>query len=237
MATIDNNTQWGRAAARGDLALAALVRGQRPQFTVSPWATATDTRVAGDVQLHFQYQQSYMDRSHPDRFKAIYSELVKRAHRKVVAYIPYVNPPAEFERALIETAQRGVDITLITNSDHTNDEAMARAVAKPYYPRLLRAGIKIHEYQPRTLHAKALLIDDSVVSIGSHNYTRQSFGWNGEANMMTGDPTVVAKFVRMVEHDLRETIRMSDVRTVQQRADDIGEQFWIIFARWIRAFI
>ncbi len=35
--------------------------------------------------------------------------------------------------------------------------------------RLLRAGVRIHEYQPRFLHLKMVMVDDWV-SVGSCNF-------------------------------------------------------------------
>jgi phosphatidylserine/phosphatidylglycerophosphate/cardiolipin synthase-like enzyme len=146
MASRDNQARWGRPAARGDLALAALTFNHRGYTLYGP--TRVDARPRGNVQLHFQYQQSYMDRSHVSRFTALYSELVKRARRKVVLYMPYLNPPAALERAIIDTARRGVEVVLLTNSKEANDEPLAHAVAQPYLARFVHNGVHVHEYLP-----------------------------------------------------------------------------------------
>jgi phosphatidylserine/phosphatidylglycerophosphate/cardiolipin synthase-like enzyme len=76
------------------------------------------------------------------------------------------------------------------------------------------------------------------VSIGSNNMTRHNFDWNGEANLMTGDPTVVGRFRAMVDVDLRYSRRIGDVGTLARRNQgDLGEAFWVIVTRWIRGFI
>jgi phosphatidylserine/phosphatidylglycerophosphate/cardiolipin synthase-like enzyme len=60
--------------------------------------------------------------------------------------------------------------------------------------RLLKAGIRIYEYQPKFMHAKVALVDDWV-SLGSSNFDRWSLLRNLEANQ----EIISAEFAAQVE--------------------------------------
>ena len=63
-------------------------------------------------------------------------------------------------------AFRGVEVDLIV-SEHAN-QTLTQWAQRSYYDDLLSAGIRIHLYQPRFLHAKHLSIDDQLaVLVGS----------------------------------------------------------------------
>lgn len=63
----------------------------------------------------------------------------------------------------------------------------ARRYRQRYYPRLLRAGVRIHEYQPRFLHLKMVMVDDWV-SVGSCNFDHWNLRFNLDANLEALDP-------------------------------------------------
>lgn len=50
-----------------------------------------------------------------------------------------------------------------------------------FFPHLLKAGVRIFEYQPRFLHLKMVLVDDWV-SIGSCNFDHWNLCFNLEAH-------------------------------------------------------
>ena len=55
---------------------------------------------------------------------------------------------------------------------------------------LLAAGVHIHLYRPRFLHAKHLSIDDEAVVIGSANLDIRSFWLNNEISVLIFDGAV-----------------------------------------------
>ena len=67
------------------------------------------------------------------------------------------------------------------------DHAPVRYAGQRYYPRLLRAGVRIHEYQPRFLHLKMVMVDDWV-SVGSCNFDHWNLRFNLDANLEALDP-------------------------------------------------
>ncbi len=60
---------------------------------------------------------------------------------------------------------------------------MVRLVSRSRYGKLLRAGVKIYEYQPAMYHAKLMIVDDLGVSVGSTNFDNRSFSLNDEVDL------------------------------------------------------
>jgi cardiolipin synthase A/B len=64
---------------------------------------------------------------------------------------------------------------------------MQDAVAHSFYPKLLRAGVRIVEYRRTQLHGKVAVIDDDWATVGSSNYDGLSLFVNQEANVVVKD--------------------------------------------------
>ncbi|MFQ3243164.1 MAG: cardiolipin synthase, partial [Lentimonas sp.] len=71
-----------------------------------------------------------------------------------------------------------------------NDSWVVGAASHSYYADLLRAGVRIFEYEGGLLHTKSLTIDGDVTLIGSANMDRRSFELNYENNILFYDPTL-----------------------------------------------
>ena len=86
---------------------------------------------------------------------------------------------------------RGVEVNLVL-SQHAN-QLVTQLAQRSYYDELLAAGVRVHLYQPRFLHAKHISIDDEIVAIGSTNIDIRSFALNAEVMVVIYDPKVAAK--------------------------------------------
>src|SRR5690606_28946687 len=80
------------------------------------------------------------------------------AKRRVWLVTPYVVPGEAARMALTSAALGGLDVRLLVPK--MSDTAFVTHAARSYFDELLEAGITIHEYGPRMLHTKALLVDD-----------------------------------------------------------------------------
>ena len=89
----------------------------------------------------------------------------------------YFLPTRRILRALIWAARRGRKVTLITAG--TTDVPLARYAGRSLYGRLLRAGVRIFEYEPQILHTKLIVAGD-IVYVGSANLDIRSLTINYE---------------------------------------------------------
>jgi phosphatidylserine/phosphatidylglycerophosphate/cardiolipin synthase-like enzyme len=83
-----------------------------------------------------------------------------------------------------------------------------RFAGQRYYPKLLRAGVQIYEYQPRFLHLKMVLVDDWV-SIGSCNFDHWNLRFNLDANLEALDPQLTAAVVASFQADFADSLEIS----------------------------
>jgi cardiolipin synthase A/B len=111
--------------------------------------------------------------------------LVHGARKRVVITTPYFIPNEALLHALETAVLRGVDVHLVLS--RPVDQILVNLAQKSYYTELLEAGIKIHLYRDRLLHAKHLSVDHRVSLIGSSNIDMRSFTLNAEVSLILFD--------------------------------------------------
>lgn len=102
---------------------------------------------------------------------------------------PYFLPGRKLRQQLRKIARRGGKVRLILAAK--TDVPLARLAALIFYPRLLRAGVEIYEYQPQVLHAKLYRVDGDVF-IGSSNLDVRSLRLNYELMLRFSEDTAAA---------------------------------------------
>lgn len=144
--------------------------------------------------------------SGPDRnwspIEHVYMQAFALAESRIWIASPYFVPSAVIEESLITANLRGVDVRILV--PRKPDHKIVAWAARSYFPRLLEAGAKIYEYGHGFLHAKTLLIDQWVGTIGSANMDMRSFHLNFELNAFVYGPefaeTLAAQFQQDLSH-------------------------------------
>jgi cardiolipin synthase len=111
----------------------------------------------------------------------IFAMLLAAAQEEAIITTPYFVPDDTLHRAICSAARRGVKVTMILPAK--NDSFFVARASRSYYSDLLRAGVRLAEYQGGLLHAKTLTVDGVATCLGSANMDRRSFELNFE-NMM-----------------------------------------------------
>jgi cardiolipin synthase len=117
--------------------------------------------------------------------------LVHAAQERVVLTTPYFIPDDPLLVALETAVQRGVEVHLVVS--RWPDQVLVSLAQKSYYQQLLEAGIHIHLYREKFLHAKHLSIDGAITVIGSSNMDIRSFVLNAEVSLVVYDARVTAQ--------------------------------------------
>ena len=152
-------------------------------------------------------------------------QMCKNAKQRLWLSTAYFVPTWRLHHQLIKAAKRGVDVRLLLPGSHI-DHPSIRHASRRLYARFLRHGIKIYEYQPRFLHAKALLCDD-MVSLGSCNFDRWGMRWNMEANLQIDSAAFAHQVCTMLEEDFSHSIRYDYHRWCQRSWRlRLQEAFW-----------
>ncbi len=127
----------------------------------------------------------------------LFITLLYAARTRVVITTPYFIPDEPFLQAIRTAAARGVAVHLVVSKNA--NQPISQFAQRAYYEDLLAAGVHIHLYRPRFLHAKHISIDDQVAVFGSTNIDIRSFALNAEASLVAFDPAVVGDLVRVQE--------------------------------------
>ncbi|HEX7965076.1 MAG TPA: phospholipase D-like domain-containing protein [Gammaproteobacteria bacterium] len=148
----------------------------------------------------------------------LYRRKFAEAKRSIHLTTPYFVPDRRTRRALRQAAQRGVEVKLLV--PHRIDEPIERVVqwaAHAMYASLLEAGVQIHEYLPRMLHAKTLVIDGEWCSVGTANLDYRSFFLNYELTLTSTDAALVQRLEADFQQDLTQSVRIQPRRWANRR--------------------
>ncbi len=102
---------------------------------------------------------------------------------------------------LLDATARGVEIDIIVPGPHMAEDVV-RSASRHFWGDLLRAGVRIHEFQPTMYHTKFLIVDEDWVSIGSSNFDERSFRLNDEANLNVHGRAFALEQIAVFEDDL-----------------------------------
>lgn len=131
----------------------------------------------------------------------VYMDILNSAKDYVHIMTPYLILDHEMLTALTYAAKRGVDVKIIMPG--IPDKAYAFALAKTYYPELLRAGVKIYQYKPGFVHAKSFTSDDCKGVVGTINLDYRSLFLHFECAVYLYQVPQIAD----VEADFQETLK------------------------------
>lgn len=112
----------------------------------------------------------------------VYFAAIANAKTSVHITSPYLVLNESLLMALKTASLSGVEVKIILpcKADHT----IVFWGSRSYYTELLQAGVEIYEYTRGFMHAKVLIVDSEIVSIGTANMDMRSFNHNFELNAM-----------------------------------------------------
>lgn len=147
-------------------------------------------------------------------------ELFALAKNEILITNAYVIPDEEWLGQVAELVAAGVRVRLLTNSLASHDVPAVNSHYKAWRPRLLQAGVELHELRhdaalqssladtaPNSgefvgLHVKAAVIDRERVFVGSMNLDPRSHSINSEMGVVIHSGSLAAELARAMEHDL-----------------------------------
>ncbi|MDN6180231.1 MAG: phospholipase D-like domain-containing protein [Halomonas subglaciescola] len=136
------------------------------------------------------------------RYQAIRLSLqfrVDNAQSRLWLCTPYFVPTLALRKRLKRAARRGVDVRLLLPGGQ-NDHLSVRYASQRFYAAMLKAGVRIFEFQPSFIHAKFVLADDWS-SIGSCNFDHWNLHWNLEANQEVDDAAFATEIGALFERN------------------------------------
>ncbi len=132
----------------------------------------------------------------------VYMQMIGSAKRRLYITTPYLILDQQMKQMLCYAAKSGIDVRIITPG--IPDKKMVKILTNYNYGILLRAGVRIYEYQPGFIHSKVILNDDSVL-VGTINMDYRSFYLHYEDAVVISEE----KSVEAVKADFMATLEES----------------------------
>lgn len=133
----------------------------------------------------------------------VYMNMINGAKRYVYICTPYLIIGNEMMTALCIAAKSGIDVRIITPG--IPDKKMVFLLTQSYYEQLIKAGVKIYQYEPGFIHAKSFVCDDELAVIGTINMDYRSLYLHFENGVWIYRNPVVWDMKR----DYLETLKVS----------------------------
>jgi len=138
------------------------------------------------------------------KIKKRYEHLFKNAKSEIIIESPYFLPGFFLRKAMIDAANRGVEVKVIIPKN--SDVRLVNILHGRYLEMLHNHNIKFLYFTQHNLHAKIILIDNEIFSIGSPNFDYRSFRYMHEIVLIGTKPQIV----NQIRTHINETIAMCE---------------------------
>lgn len=172
--------------------------------------------------------------------------LLGRPDKELTIISSYFVPTKDGVDTLVELADSGIDIKILTNSFDATDVTAVHSGYSQWRPKLLKSGIKIYELKSTaseedrenklwkarsqsstSLHAKTFAIDDHQVFIGSYNVDPRSANINTEMGVIINDDELARQLHEALSDDLLTQayeVKLTDDNHLQWHTIEDGEK-------------
>ena len=133
-----------------------------------------------------------------------YVRIILAARQYIYIETPYFLPNEPVLFALKTAATAGVDVRIIV--PRHNDARLADWAGRSYLREVAEAGVKVFLYDNGFMHAKSMVCDGALSTVGSTNIDFRSFENNFEANVFVYDEEVARQMKEIFLIDQQQSI-------------------------------
>lgn len=149
-----------------------------------------------------------------ERYTPFLKERLTLAHQYIYAFVFHAHvhpgkttcPVTQIFDHLISSARSNVSVHLIFANNKLQPKLLDHNRRSMEYFRNSPVNIWSYE-QPRLLHSKFFIIDNTYAIIGSHNLSKESLTKSVEASICTTQPNVIDGLVHFFRHIQGQSIR------------------------------
>ncbi|MGG6229290.1 cardiolipin synthase [Tenacibaculum sp. SDUM215027] len=142
------------------------------------------------------------DSDHPDIMYALIQAILL-SKKEILITTPYFVPRASFLDALKIASLSGVTIKLLVPS--ISDSKLVNGVSNSFYKEVLEIGVEVYRYKKGFVHAKTMVFDELVCSVGTANLDERSFELNFEINALIYDKEFAVELKKAFLEDLKHS--------------------------------
>ena len=142
-----------------------------------------------------------------EEVKRALMKMITSAKRSIYIQTPYFVPDASILESLKMAAQCGVDVRLMIPCKP--DHPLVYWATYAYAGELISSGGRVYIYEKGFLHAKTMVVDGEVGTVGSANFDRRSFSLNFESNAFFYDRNEAYKMEAIFENDRNDCYELT----------------------------
>jgi putative cardiolipin synthase len=169
--------------------------------------------------------------------------LMLSANQELIIISPYFVPGKEGMSTIRQLVGKGVHVRIMTNSLASTDSPLVHTGYSRYRVDLLKLGVELSEVRPKlgqkrarfhpfrsanaSLHAKALVIDQKIVFIGSMNMDARSARTNSELGLVMRSSEIarqVSSILDDISSDGSYTLSLDAAGRLQWSSGEAGAQ-------------
>ncbi|MFC5404296.1 cardiolipin synthase [Cohnella soli] len=154
-----------------------------------------------------------------EHIKNGYVKMISVARKSILIQTPYFVPDAGFTDALQIAALSGVEVVVMIPDKP--DHPFIYWATMSNIGEMLKSGVSVYLYRNGFIHAKTIVVDEEIASVGTANMDVRSFKLNFEVNAFLYDAGISKKLADA----FRQDIRVSEELTLESYARR---------SRWIR---
>ena len=135
-------------------------------------------------------------------------DMLSNAKRHAYIMTPYLIIDNDMCLALENAAIKGVDVRIIV--PHIPDKQIVFEMTKTFYQRLMKAGVKIYEYEAGFVHAKCYLVDDEIAMVGTINLDYRSLVHHFENGVWMYNCALIADIRKDMDDTFKKSIFITE---------------------------
>ena len=163
-----------------------------------------------------------------EQIKYGYIKLLMEAEEYVYIQTPYFIPDESLADAVKIASLSGIDVRIMI--PNKPDHPFVYWATYSYIGNMLEAGAKVYIYKNGFLHAKTIMVDGKIASVGTANIDVRSFRLNFEVNAFIYSEEVTQRLLADFEEDMEKS-ELLTLEAYQQRSH------WIKFKESIARLI
>lgn len=187
------------------------------------WTYTTKEEIKEDIHKYFNYENVEMMESKvpmqiissgPDHekehIKNTYMKIINNSRKTLNIQSPYFVPDLAILDSIKLAALSGVEVNVMLPGKP--DHFFIPWVANSYINTLLEYGVNVYKYQKGFIHAKTMVSDTCVCSVGTANMDIRSFALNFETNAVIYS----SKKAKELEDKFKEDIKDCTILTKEE---------------------
>ncbi|WP_110927891.1 cardiolipin synthase [Bacillus massiliglaciei] len=135
-----------------------------------------------------------------EQIKYGYIKLISSAKKSILIQTPYFIPDASLLEAVKIACLSGIDVKIMI--PNKPDHIFVYWATTFYIGEMLKAGAKVYIYDNGFIHAKTIVVDEEVSSVGTANIDVRSFKLNFEVNAFIYDQEIARNLSQIFHEDV-----------------------------------